>query len=158
MREQAVATALLSAIAHRVESPFSSRLTKHQIDVAYDSPTQILAIAVWTGIDIRDSHYVNANGYESDVAELFRRITLKVSSEIQDTWLCIDSLDKGLRYITQDLEWLRRTHRNYRIYHNYGVAIKTRATGEWFDQGEDCSTSGYRCGKKGARRRAGRRG
>ncbi|KAJ1306072.1 hypothetical protein OPQ81_010784 [Rhizoctonia solani] len=136
-QEKAIVAMLLSAIVHRVESPFSSRLTKEQVDVAYNSSTQILAIAVWAGIDIRNSRYVNGRGHESDVSELFRRIALKIAREIKDTRLCIDSFDKGLRYINQNLEWLRRSHRNYRIYHKYGIAIGTRATGEWFDQGED---------------------
>ncbi|KAG8741509.1 hypothetical protein FRC11_014761 [Ceratobasidium sp. 423] len=136
-QEQATVAALLSAIVHRVESPFSSRLTKEQIDVAYGSSTQLLAIAVWAGIDIRDSRYVNGRGYETDAAELFRRTALKLAREIDNVQLCVDSLERGLRYINQDLRWLRRSHRNYRIYHKYGVAIRTRATGEWFDRGED---------------------
>ncbi|KAG8696441.1 hypothetical protein FRC11_000725, partial [Ceratobasidium sp. 423] len=135
--EQAIVAALLSAIVHRVESPFSSRLTNEQIDAAYDSPAQLLAIAVWAGIDIRDSRYVNGRGYETGAAELFCRTALKLAREIDDTRLCVDSLERGLRYVNQDLKWLRRSHRNYHICHKYGVAIRTRATGEWFDRGED---------------------
>jgi hypothetical protein len=56
---------------------------------------------------------------------------------VEDIRLCIDSRDQGLAYIKQDLPWLRRSHRNYRIYHKYGVAFETRFTGEWFDQGEE---------------------
>ncbi|KAG8696992.1 hypothetical protein FRC11_000337 [Ceratobasidium sp. 423] len=135
--EQAIVAALLSAIVHRVESPFSSRLTNEQIDAAYDSSAQLLAIAVWAGIDIRDSRYVNGRGYETDTAELFRRTALKLAREIDNTRLCVDSPEKGLRYINQDLKQLRRSHPNYRIYHKYDVAIRTRATGERFDRGED---------------------
>ncbi|KAB5594797.1 hypothetical protein CTheo_1776 [Ceratobasidium theobromae] len=135
--EQACAASLLEAIVHKVEAPHSTWLTKSQVKVAYECLTQLLTIAVWIGIDIRDSGFINAKGQDSDIAELFRRIVVVFARNVEDIRLCIETRDSGLAYIQQDLRGLRRAHRNYRIFHKYGVVFETRFTGEWYDQGEE---------------------
>ncbi|KAB5594807.1 hypothetical protein CTheo_1786 [Ceratobasidium theobromae] len=136
-KEQACAATLLGAIVRKVEEPHSTWLTKSQVKVAYECPTQLLTIAVWAGIDISDSGFINAKGQNSDISELFRRIVVVFARNVEDIRLCIDTRDAGLAYIQQDLCWLRRAHRNYRIYQKYGILLETRFTGEWYDQGEE---------------------
>ncbi|KAB5588358.1 hypothetical protein CTheo_8202 [Ceratobasidium theobromae] len=154
--EQACAASLLEAIVHKVEAPHSTWLTKSQIKVAYECPTQLLTIATWVGIDISNSGFVNAKGQNSDVAELFRRIVVVFARNVEDIRLCIDTRDLGLAYIKQDLGWLRRAHRNYRIFHKYGVLVETRFTREWYSQGEEMFDVGLvMWGDEGEKERSG---